>query len=188
MKGRKFALAGVAGLFVTAGIVLQVQPAVDQTPPFGGPEDIEYAQALWTELGNARLVGDDPIHSNFYEGTEPHGFVLEVFDTDVTVAEHGGRVIVKNNYGPEGVSPEDVSNDPADHLESVTVMFRREAGYDEDNANWFWAKYLPDGSLDTNPDGMELAGRVAKGAEMGCIACHSAAPGDDYLYITDRGD
>ena len=64
----------------------------------------------------------------------------------------------------------------------------REAGYDDDNENWFWAKYLPDGSLDKNPKGMELAGRVAKGADMGCIACHSAAPGDDYLYVNDRGD
>ena len=62
------------------------------------------------------------------------------------------------------------------------------AGYDTANKNWFWAKYLPDGSLDKNPKDMELAGRVAKGAEMGCIACHSAAPGDDYLYVSDRGD
>ena len=48
------------------------------------------------------------------------------------------------------------------HLGAVTVMFRREAGYDAQNKNWFWAKYLPDGSLDKNPNGMQLAGRVAK--------------------------
>lgn len=188
MKRKGIAMTGVAGVFAAAAVLLQVQPANDQTPPFGGPEDVEYAKALWSELGNAKLVGDNPIHSHFYEGLEPHGFVLEVFDTDLTVAEHTGRVIVKNNYGPEGVSPEEVSNDPAGHLAAVTVMFRREAGYDADNENWFWAKYLPDGSLDKNPAGMELAGRVAKGAEMGCIACHSAAPGDDYLYINDRAD
>jgi hypothetical protein len=28
-----------------------------------------------------------------------------------------------------------------------------------------------------------LAGRVAKGAEQGCLACHSAE--DDYLFTTD---
>ena len=74
--------------------------------------------------------------------------------------------------------------DPGTHLAAVTVMFRREDGYDPDNANWFWAKYLPDGSLDTNPAGMALAGRVAKGADQGCIACHAAE--EDYLYTTDH--
>jgi len=40
--------------------------------------------------------------------------------------------------------------------------------------------------LDKNPKGMQLAGRVAKGAEKGCIACHGSAPGDDYLFTTDN--
>ncbi len=188
MKSRTMALTSVAAVVVAAGLVFQVQPAVDQTPVFGGPDDVTYAKALWTELEEARLVGDNPIHSYFYAGTEPHGFVLEIFDTELTVAEHTGRVMVKNNYGPEGVEPEAVSDDPGGHLAAVPVMFRREAGYDDDNKNWFWAKYLPNGELDKNPAGMQLAGRVAKGAEMGCIACHSAAPGDDYLYVTDRPD
>ena len=29
------------------------------------------------------------------------------------------------------------------------------------------------------------AGRIAKGADQGCIACHQSAPGGDYLYVTD---
>ena len=65
-------------------------------------------------------------------------------------------------------------------------MFRREKGYDADNKDWFWAKYKPDGSLDTNPKGMQLAGRVAKGAAQGCIACHKAAPGGDLVFNNDR--
>jgi hypothetical protein len=75
--------------------------------------------------------------------------------------------------------------DPSKHLGAVTVMFKREDGYDADNQNWFWAKYLPDGSLDKNPKGMQLAGRVAKGADAGCIACHSTAEGDDYLFTSN---
>ena len=39
---------------------------------------------------------------------------------------------------------------------------------------------LPDGTLDQNPAGMQLAGRVAKGADAGCIACHSGS--DNYLF------
>ena len=70
--------------------------------------------------------------------------------------------------------------DPAKHLGAITVMFRREAGYDDDNADWFWAKFLPDGSLDKNAMGGSLAGRVAKGMDTGCIACHSGE--DDYVF------
>jgi len=33
---------------------------------------------------------------------------------------------------------------------------------------------------------MKLAGRVAKGAPTGCIACHKAAPGGDYIFNHDR--
>ena len=61
-------------------------------------------------------------------------------------------------------------------------MFQREDGYDSDNQNWFWAKFTPDGGLDKNPKGMMLAGRVAKGKPKGCIACHTAAPGGDYIF------
>ncbi|RMD48443.1 MAG: hypothetical protein D6832_03940, partial [Alphaproteobacteria bacterium] len=75
--------------------------------------------------------------------------------------------------------------EPEKHLGAITVMFRREKGYDPDNQDWFWVKYRPDGSLDKNPKGMMLAGRVAKGADKGCIACHSGAGGDDYIFTTD---
>ncbi len=30
-----------------------------------------------------------------------------------------------------------------------------------------------------NPKGMKLAGRVAKGMDQGCIACHRSVGGDD---------
>lgn len=194
MKQWKLAVAGIVVVVVAVGLFAMFpqsqavsQKAADNAP-FGGPNSVSYAEALWTELETVRLVGDNAIHSNFYEGIEPHGFVLEVFDADLTIGDHTGRVVVKRNYGPAGVAPEDVSNDPAGHLAAVTVMYRREAGYDEDNKNWFWAKYLPNGDLDKNPKDMQLAGRVAKGADVGCIACHSAAPGEDYLFITDRAD
>jgi hypothetical protein len=64
-------------------------------------------------------------------------------------------------------------------------MFQRE-GYDSDNNDWFWAKYLPDGSFDSNPAGVPLTGRIAKGMNSGCIACHTAAPGDDMVFLNDR--
>lgn len=152
-------------------------------PPFGGEHDTSYAATLWQAMEALKLVGDGMIRSKPYEGTDPHGMMLETFYTEATVDGHTGTLIVKRNFGPEGVDAETVLSDPAHHLGAITVMFHREAGYDEDNQNWFWAKYLPDGSLDKNAKGMQLAGRVAKGADTGCIACHSSQ--DDYIFTTD---
>lgn len=154
--------------------------------PFGNEADVQDAKALWQVLKEERLVGPEMIHSTPYGGQHPHGAVLETLDTPVTVDGHTGEVIVKRNYGGSGVSKEAVANQPQEYLKAITVMFKREQGYDEENQNWFWAKYLPDGSLDKNPKNMPLAGRVAKGASVGCIACHQAAPGDDYVYNFDR--
>jgi len=155
-----------------------------QDAPFGTDKDADYAAQLWAKMQEIGMVGDDMLRSFPYEGIEPHGMMLETFYTTATVGGQTGDLIVKRNYGPEGVSAEQVLADPAKHLGAYTVMFRREQGYDTDNQNWFWVKYLPDGTLDKNPKGMRLAGRVAKGAEVGCIACHAAA--DDYLFTTDH--
>jgi hypothetical protein len=154
--------------------------------PFGRNADLSYAGALWSALGNARLVGANSIRTTPYEGTEPHGFMLETLDTTLSVGGHTGAVIVKKNYGPAGISKEAVANDPGRHLSSVTVMYKRETGYDPDNQDWFWVKYAPDGSVERNPKGIALAGRVAKGTDQGCIACHVTAPGNDYVFNSDR--
>ncbi len=154
--------------------------------PFGNQDDIDYSKQLWSVLGQEKLVGEGMINSTPYKGQPPHGKILEALDTTITVGGHTGVVIVKRNYGGEGVSKETVANDPAKYLKAVTVMFKRETGYDPENRDWFWAKFKPDGSLHTNPKGMKLAGRVAKGMPMGCIACHKAAPGGDYVFNHDR--
>lgn len=153
--------------------------------PFGTKADIQYAEALWKEMSKHNFVGQNALMSTPYKGQHPHGAVLDTFDTVMSVRGDKGELIVKRNYGGEGVSESAVANDPEAFLKSVTVMFRRD-GYDPENGNWFWAKYKPDGELDTNPKGMELAGRVAKGADKGCIACHQAAPGGDYVFNHDR--
>ncbi len=158
----------------------------DMPAEFGTPEDEAYAAEIWDYLTSHGLAGPDRIHSAPYEGTDPHGMMLETFYAKGTVGDHTGDMIVKNNYGPEGVTAQEVLSDPAAHLGAVTVMFRREEGYDPDNLDWFWAKYLPDGSLDRNPMGMPLAGRVAKGMDEGCISCHVAAGGDDMVFTTDH--
>ena len=165
-------------------LALGASAALAQDAPFGTDADAEYAARLWAEMEKIGMVGDGMVRAFPYEGVEPHGMMLETFYTTATVGGHSGDLVVKRNYGPEGVSADAVLADPDKHLGAVTVMFRREKGYDADNQDWFWVKYLPDGTLDKNPKGMRLAGRVAKGADAGCIACHSGE--EDYLFTTDH--
>lgn len=155
-------------------------------PPFGGADSVSYAGTLWAALEAEHLAGPDAIRPRPYKGTEPHGAVLENMEARLTVGGHTGPAFVKRNYVGPGITVDQVANSGREHLDSVTVMYRRERGYDPDNQDWFWAKYNPDGTLQSNPKGMKLAGRVAKGAPQGCIACHRGAPGGDYVYTHDR--
>ncbi len=170
------------GSIVALGIL--ASPLAAQDAPFGTDADAEYAALLWDIMVADRLVGDNAIMTTPYEGGPPHGAMLETFYSTATINGNTGDLIVKRNYGPEEVSAEEILANPQKHLGAVTVMYRREAGYDDDNQNWFWVKYRTDGTIDTNPKGMMLAGRVAKGADKGCIACHSGV--DDYVFTADH--
>lgn len=183
-------LAIVAGLgagsaMVWVGATPQPAHAAEEVF-FGGDDDVAFAERLWRELAAVRLVGANAITSRPYEGVEPHGAILMILQGDLTVGEHTGAVIVKNNYMGESVSVSSVADNPDLNLAAVTVMFRRAEGYDNENLDWFWAKYSSDGSLQTNPAGVRLAGRIGKNPEDACIACHKFAPGDDYVFLNDQ--
>ncbi|MFQ5754716.1 MAG: cytochrome P460 family protein [Acidiferrobacterales bacterium] len=178
MKKKYLIVATLSG-FLMAG-------AAAWAAPFGGPDDVKYSQALWKALTKAHMVGPDAIMSTPYKGQAPHGAVLDTLDGTVKVKGHRGRVIVKRNYGGPGVSKSAVANNPGKYLKAVTVMFKRASGYDPADKDWFWVKFKPDGSLHKNPKGMQLAGKVAKGMPKGCIACHKAAPGGDFVYNFNR--
>lgn len=186
MKKILLPLAGVA-LVALAGCSssMDKKDAMAEQPmmmPFSGPDSVSYSQQLWSSLSAAKLVGDPASNPVPYKGVHPHGAVLTTKSSIVNVDGHSGKVFVKKNYGGEGVSVDTVKADPAKYLKAVTVMYKRETGYDADNQDWFWAKFKPNGELHVNDKGMQLAGRVAKGKPAGCIACHAAAPGGDYLF------
>jgi len=153
--------------------------------PFGDKADVDYANALWQALHQANFLGDSGIMSRPYKGMAPHGAVLDTIEGTVTVNGDTGVFIVKRNYGAPNLTIDMVADHPEKYLKAITVMFKR-AGYDADNKDWFWAKYLADGSLDKNAKGMALAGKVAKGMPAGCIACHQNAPGGDMVFIHNR--
>lgn len=169
-KIRTLLIASLGGL--TASIALGQN--------FGGEDDQTYAADLWQVMLDRDLAGDNAIQTFPYAGTDPHGMLLETFYTDATIDGHSGDLVIKRNYGPEGVSVDEVLGARDDHLDSITVMFRRSEDYAPDAGNWFWAKYLPDGTLDMSPEDTPLAGMA-----QGCISCHSSADGEDYLFTTD---
>lgn len=158
--------------------------AQDMPMPFGSEADAAYAKLLWDVMTASKLAGPGMIRSAPYEGTDPHGMMLETFYTTATIEGHTGDLIVKRNFGPEGVSADEVLADPDKHLGAYTVMFRREAGFDPEDKDWFWIKFLPDGSLDKMPNGMPMAGQIAKGMAEGCIACHKGG-GEDMVFTSD---
>jgi len=148
-------------------------------PPFGNAEDIDYSRQLWAKM-EAKDLNSTP--ANLYVGGPPHGPVREVLEAIID----GKRIIVKRNFGGEGVSVESVSQNRAAFLKAITVMAKREDGYDPENGDWFWVKYKPDGNLHTNAKGMKLAGKVAKGMDKGCIFCHQSASGNDLVFIHNK--
>ncbi|MCA1775588.1 MAG: hypothetical protein LC676_08270 [Loktanella sp.] len=178
---KMIAVSAVASLSIAVGAAF----AQDTDMPFGSEVEIDFAERLWDHMEEERLAGPEMIRSFPYMGSEPHGMMLETFYAVGTVGDHTGDLVVKRNFGPEGVSIDEVLASPDTHLGAYTVMFRREEGYDPDNFDWFWARYNPDGSVAQNPAGMALAGRVAKGMEDGCIACHQGAA-DDMVFTSDH--
>ena len=172
------AALGAAGLILVAGVVT-VRSQGEKGMPFGGKEDVSFAKQLWSALEAVKLAGPNRINVEPFVGNEPHGAIQQVLSTDVTVDKRSAKVIVKVNHGGEGATIDTVYANPNKYLKAYTVMFKKPAGYDPDNKNWFWAKYTSNGEIMKNPKGMLLAGRVAKGTDEGCIACHKVVGGDD---------
>ncbi len=150
--------------------------------PFGGEKDVAFAGALWTAMDG---YGGWLLQSDVMPGKSPHGMIIKMYYNIVTIEGMPYHVVIKDNFGGEGVTIEMVNESPADYLMAVTTMLQREPGYDADNNDWYWVKYAPDGTVGMNDMDMALAGRVAKGMPMGCIACHVNAGDGDYLFLND---
>ena len=171
---------------LSALLMLPALSHADNKPYFGGSDDVAFAQSLWQSLSDNRLVGADSINVFPFEGNQPHGAIQQVLNSEISVDGQRGRVIVKRNHGGPGADTKSVYADPQGYLKAITVMFKRERGYDAENLDWYWAKFTPTGKLDKNPKGAALAGRIGKGGSKGCIACHRALGGADLETLTSR--
>lgn len=172
-------------------VSLTIATAQDQ-PPFGGPDDVAFANALWQQMAESRLVGPNEIQTTTYEGgTGLHTTTLVTVQSDVTVNGTTGLAIVKKNFR----TAEDTAASQEDVFAGVvggpvTVMYQREVGYDTANKDWFWAVFTPAGDVVVNPLGLNMAGKIVGAGAMpdapfNCIACHSVAPGNDLVFLHD---
>jgi len=178
-----FVAAAAFGIILSTGAVVRSQEKMMKMP-FGTKTDVAFAKQLWAALKSYRLVGPDRINVEPFEGNEPHGAIQQVLSRPLKVGKRTGKVIVKVNHGGKDVDVDEVYQNPNKHIGAYTVMYKKPAGYDPENQDWFWVKYSPKGEIMKNPKGMMLAGRVAKGMAKGCIACHSKTGGADLEVLT----
>lgn len=172
-------------IVVLGGICFAMSGAAMAGGVFGGDQDVAFAGKLWSAMEKGGFIGKNAVMSTPYTGVHPHGAILDTIEGKLSVDGKTNILIVKRNYGGEGVSKQAVANDPAKWLKAVTVMYKR-AGFDAETKDWFWVKFSADGKVLKNPKGVALAGKVGKGGNAGCIACHKAAPGGDLVFNHDR--
>ncbi|MDX1623371.1 MAG: cytochrome P460 family protein [Gemmatimonadota bacterium] len=145
--------------------VAEAPETVAEEPTTAPPDTT--AEAVWTHLQEADYDTWAlwPDKGRLYPGTEPHGMLLTTYVNDLAedaltngAAEMpDGAIVVKDNYAPDST------------FMAHTVMYKAD-GYDAEHADWFWAKYGPDGEV-------QASGRVET-----CAGCHAQASAqDDYL-------
>jgi hypothetical protein len=151
-------------------LAVGVATADDKPPP--PPADVAFARQLWQQMAWAGLVGDNAVRSAPFKGGGTHTAIIEYLAQNVRVGHLSGLVLIKKNNDGDDVSIERVWDDPKKYLSSITIMFRRR-GYDPQNADWFWAEYAPNGTVD-------YAGKVEH-----CIVCHKAGR-RDYRFLPEQ--
>ncbi|MDH3688491.1 MAG: hypothetical protein OEU36_03275 [Gammaproteobacteria bacterium] len=165
---------------VGLGLLTLIAGAYAEENGWGSADDVAYAEKLVAELLDAKLVGPECIIKKPYKGTHPHGAVLDTVEAEITIGGHTGIAIVKRNFGGKDVTPEKVAAEPMKYFAAHTIMYKREQGYDPDNGDWFWVRAGGDNELSVR-GGHKMAGKM----EQACMACHRAAPGGDFKFLSD---
>jgi hypothetical protein len=127
---------------------------------------------VWTHITECNPYlgwGTWPGYPGIYPGKSPHGAFLKLYANGIALkaAREGkpmpnGAIIVKENYGKDQKT-----------LMAITPMYKVK-GYNPDAADWFWAKYAPDGTV------------AKSGKVKGCIDCHRTQEEKDWLFTTPK--
>jgi|SRR6516162_2922216 hypothetical protein len=178
-----------AWLIATAVIVLSVQSsarpqgsgssraAPPRTTRPQTPE--EFHESFWKYLNRTespyRKWSGVPGKSDMQKGEEPHGAFTRTYLNKIAADDFEklplGSILVTENYDKDKKT-----------LKDITVMYRSK-GADPQHNDWYWLKYLPNGSIarTSEKEGKKpIAGKVAS-----CIDCHSKAAGKDLAYSND---
>lgn len=182
---RLTAVSAGAGLALLVLGLSFAQPRAQGAVPYGTPEDVAYATALWTALEKERLVGPRRVLARPTKGEQPHGSFQQIVAATATVEGQERRVVVKANHRGTDLKAGDVYARPDASLAAFAVMAKREAGYDPNAADWFWVVFNPDGTL-VEHQGVPIAGRADTGDDRGCIGCHRKYGGADFEMLTPQ--
>jgi len=138
----------------------------------------EFYQSFWTHLNRQEFPykkwGPLAGKKGLREGESPHGDFVQTFANKIALDNPAtlpyGSILVAENY------------DQDKKLKDITVMYRSK-GADPQHGDWYWLKYLPNGSIARTPEKegkKPIAGKVAS-----CIECHAKADGKDFVYGND---
>jgi len=188
MKKLFVAAAAVAVLAIFVNEFLDVDPANAQSGSrgFGGSEtrsevqrtERSFESRFWDWLQRVDYTNWAPYPgatANAYPGQSPHGAFLKMYLNRIAAGQPKklpqGSILVKENYGKDGET-----------LMAVTVMYRSQ-GYDPEHYDWYWVKYMPDGSVARTPP--EKGSKLIRGRFPSCINCHAGSEGDDFAFVND---
>ncbi len=142
----------------------------------------EFSRSLWRYLVREESPytrwPSPPGKANPRRAESPHGPFVRTYANAVAAADLKdlpyGSILVLEDY-----------TEDQKQRTGVEVLYRVK-GYDPKNGNWYWMKYLENGTVvRTSPDqgGRPIAGRV-----MTCIDCHRKAGGNDAVFSNDAAE
>ncbi len=163
-------LRNVAPVLCAFGVLLVLMSCGTTDPDATTSEDLSSYQT-WTKVNDETITGDatGTLGQQVHEGA---GGFREVFVNSVGAPVYAGEsstpfpvgtIIVKESYPEADGSKGELAN--------LTVMVKREAGYDSSNGDWEWAMLGPD-------MGIRTQGRLAS-----CYQCHAVAADTDYSFL-----
>ncbi len=124
------------------------------------------AKAIWnyiTKTSPYKSWGSWPDYSGLQRARSPHGPYNKVFVNGVGLSSTKAPV----KYGTMEVK---VAQSKDGKVKDITVQYKVK-GFNPSAGDWYWVKYSPQGKV-------AAAGKVG-----GCIRCHRAMAGNDYIMV-----
>jgi hypothetical protein len=158
-----------------------VQPAPAYTQPQARALTAEeFYQSLWRYLVREQSPYTRwpslPGKAGPRKAESPHGPFVRTYANTVAAADPGnlpyGSILVLEDY-----------TEDQKQRTGINILYRVK-GYDPKNGDWYWMKYLENGTVVRSPaseGGKPVAGRV-----MACIDCHRKAGGNDFVFSNDE--